>query len=125
MDWNALAQSLGGVAWEIAKPILAVLITYIGVLLAKKIGLSVSADQQAKLEKQILDILVRAEELKANGKAPELDKLSWATGEIQRLAPKLDPNTIEDLVHSLLPRIGLGATAPKAMPLEVVGGAPR
>jgi predicted transcriptional regulator len=119
MDWDRIWVELGGLAWEIARPLLVVLVTAILVQLAAKLGISLTADRQAQLEREVEAAIRRGEELRANGTlTPHTDILGWVTSEVQRLRPKVDARVIEDLVHATLPKLGLGAAAKATAPLR-------
>ncbi len=112
MDWDRIWVELGGLLWTVVQPILAVLLTAIAAQLCAKFGLALSAERQARLEREVESAIRRGEELRANGKlSTHTDILGWVVSEVQRLRPSVDARAIEDLVHATLPRLGLGAAA--------------
>jgi hypothetical protein len=109
-----LVASLTSLAVEILKPIAALIATVCLGLIVKKLNLAVSAEQQAKFEKDIVDAVARWEEKEASGQANGTSKLVGVVGDVKAAHPKKTEEQIVDAVHAILPRVGLGATARKA-----------
>lgn len=129
MDWNHLLQTaLEGVLAAAAAALAPVLVVW-AINQAKKIGLQVSADQQAKLEYLTKQAILRAEEwaaarVKVNLPVSAGDKLTQALNDLTASAG-IDAQTASDAIHATLPQLGLGASAPtggQLIPLAPVLG---
>jgi len=120
MDWDRIWIELGGLAWEIVKPLLVVLVPALLIQAARRLGLSVSAERQAQLEHDVENAIRRGEELRAAGKlTAHTDLLAWVIDEVRIARPKVSIEQVEDLVHALLPKLGLGATVKARPPVSV------
>lgn len=97
-----------------AAVLLAPLILGVLYRLFQRVGLQVSADQQAKLEKQLRDYLIETEEyfaarIKAKIAVTGADKLRhFIELAIDRI-PGMTPQDAAGYAQQLLPQIGLGA----------------
>lgn len=88
-----------------------------GIIMAlKKLGFSVSKDQAAHLKDEVADVIEAVEEIAEAKKAagspmPSVDKLNLAVEKVQIKFPKVSASKASDLIHSLLPKLNLGALA--------------
>lgn len=94
--------------------IVAGLITGLGILALRKLGYSVSKDQAANLKDEVADVIEAVEEIaegkKAAGSPMKSEaKLQLAVEKVQIKFPKVSTNKAQDLIHSLLPKLNLGA----------------
>jgi hypothetical protein len=100
----------------IATPVLATLATALIVKALQKIGLSVDAEKQAKLEYLATQAILRAEEwaaarIKAQvGSTTAAMKLEKALTDLTDRVPGISREEAAALVHATLPKLQLGAT---------------
>lgn len=101
---------------------LAPLIVIVVVRIAKKLGLDLSAEQQARLEKTAQDAIMRAEEWAAQKvnqsggivKPDSIQKLGVAVDHVKQELPKVATAKVVAAIESNLARVGAGASSPKA-----------
>lgn len=107
MDW---LQDL----WKTAAPVLGTAIAglVVGILTRylQRLGISLEADEQAKLEHFVKLAILRAEEwantmAKAGETIPPDQKLIAAENAVLRQFPKADPVKVQNLIHALLPQV--------------------
>lgn len=100
---------------EIAVATLAPLLVGIAVQYLRRLNVQLSAEQQAKLEHAVEQVILEVEEwaaqrLKANLAVSSPDKLTRAATGLLQLRPDLSLNQAIELIHAQLPKMGTGAT---------------
>lgn len=139
MDWSGLATALGSRFADVLMTIIASVLVAVAVQYARKLGIEISDDKQAQLEKDVLAASLRREELRANGTlSDDVDPVLWVAEQVQKKWPSKATGIIADILHAQLPLTPFGAAA-KAMQeaaqkatakaaaavAEVAGGSPR
>lgn len=86
------------------------------VQLFRRIGISIEAEQQAKLELLVKDGIKRAEEWGRSRIQPPAseDKLAVAVSHVASQMPKVPLERIEQTIQAKLADVGAGATVPKS-----------
>ena len=96
-------------------PIIAAGVVAVLALIAKRIGISISAENQARTEKLVHDAIFFAEEKVAaflkKGVSPAQTKLQIATAQVLDKIPGITPAEAEALIHTELPKLGIGAAS--------------
>lgn len=96
-------------------PVIAAGVVAVLALLMKKLGLQISAENQARTEKLVHDAVFMAEEhtaaLVKKGITPVVPKLQAAVSHIVDKAPGITRAEAERLVEQELPKLGLGAAS--------------
>lgn len=100
---------------------LAPLLVLVVVRIAKRLGLDLSAEQQAQLEKTAQDAILRAEEWAATKaressaaiKPDPVQKLGVAVDHVKQELPNVPTAKVVAAIESNLARVGAGATVPK------------
>lgn len=112
---DILRELAVGIAAALA-PVIAGLVVAILARALRRLGLEVSAWEQARLEKLVQDAILRAEEWaaarrKLGAAIPSSDVLRRATEDV---AARVDgsPEEIRQLIWQELPKLGLGASGP-------------
>src|SRR3972149_6691182 len=101
-------------ALTILAPVLAALGSAVLVKMFQRVGLEVSAEKQARLEKIAQDAIFGAEEwaagaIKRNLPVPSGAKLNQALARFLMRAPGVSEDEAAAIIHAELPKVGLGA----------------
>jgi hypothetical protein len=122
MDLNSILTTVIHTVVALAAVTLAPIVVKWAISHAKRIGLEVSAEQQARLEYLTRQAILKAEEIftaklrAGTGRdVTGADKLSFAIHDLQRTA-RVDSETAANLIHAELPKVGVGATSPGPVP---------
>lgn len=96
-------------------PIVAAAVVGVLALAMKRIGLSISAENQARTEKLVHDAIFFAEERVSGylkkGVKPVQSKLAIATQQVLDKIPGITQTEAEALIHTELPKLGIGAAS--------------
>lgn len=113
---NEFLAVLSKTVLEIAAPVLAMLLTALLVKGVQKLGLTVDAERQAKLEYFAQQAVLRAEEwgasrIKGNPQAimTASMKLERALTDLTDKIPGISRDEASELIHATLPKVGAGA----------------
>lgn len=101
--------------------VLAIAISAALVLVLKRLGIDVSAKEAARLREEVEDVVEAVEEIAAANKKTGVvleseEKLAIAIGKVQVKFPKVPESKIRDVIHAVLPRVGLGARGKLGLP---------
>lgn len=104
---------------DILLPILASALVALAVMALKKLGISISADNEAKLQYTAKQAVLKVEEVVAakvassvdKYAAPVTDKLTMAVATVMTKLPNVTHEEAVDAIHAALPQLGLGAAA--------------
>lgn len=114
--------------FDVAVVVLVPLVVALAVRLLQKVGLSLSAENQAKLEKVARDGIMLAEERAAAAVRRSLpewssgEKLQAATRHLLDQVPGITTMEAERIVTAELPKVGVGAAAFLAATRQAVTG---
>ncbi len=102
-------------------PVIAGLIVAVLVQWLRKLGLEVGAEQQAKVEKSVQDVILSVEEWSARKRsqgetATSTQKLDRAVEQLGEKLPAMTTKAVMQLVDQELPKVKLGATVPGFQP---------
>lgn len=97
-------------------PVIAAGVVWLIVQLARKVGLSINADQQALLKMSAQDLIFRYEEqaatmVKHKIAVPADYKIRSAVAALLAKFPKITPEEAKAIIEAELPKIGIGAAA--------------
>jgi len=102
---------------QIILPILASALVALVVMALKKLGISISADNQAKLDYTAKQAVLKMQEVAASKlqqgleRIPGAQKLELATADVLAKLPNVTQAEAVDAIHAALPQLGLGAAA--------------
>ncbi len=116
MGFDSAMGEFVKLVFQALAPIVAGLIVALLVQMLRKIGISLSAERQAEVEKSAQDIILKWEEKAATAvknhlALPAGAKINGAVLDLIRKFPKVDAGEAENIIHAELPKIGLGAAA--------------
>ncbi len=123
-----IAQTIDPMYAEIIKVVGGVIASALGMLfiwiatqIARKIGLSISADQEAQLKYFAQQAAKKMEELAAaklkqtGERMSPSEQMAGAVASVMENLPKKDVQKVESAVTAALPELGIGASGPIAV----------
>jgi hypothetical protein len=116
MEQHDFVTELVRTALTILAPILVAALTTAAIQVARKFGLEVGAQQQAKIEHYARQAVLEAEEwaaqrIRANLPTTPMEKFERALRGMLQKVPGVTAGEATAIIHAVLPQVGAGAAA--------------